>query len=72
MIVRSLHELVKDGKNGLVFSSSEQLARQLSSLFAKFPTDTSELDRLRRGVQEFLSVRWADSWRQHALPLFRA
>ena len=33
---RSIHELVKDGKNGYIFSNSDDLGRLIRSLFVNF------------------------------------
>jgi len=41
--LHSLHELIKDGLNGLVFKNAIQLASQLEALFTSFP----ESPRLR-------------------------
>ena len=42
----SLHELVKDGQNGLTFTNGDELANQLQTLLAGFP-NSSGLDTLR-------------------------
>jgi beta-1,4-mannosyltransferase len=65
-----LTEQVRHGENGLVFSSSAQLATLLYDLFTGFPDQTPQLDQLRRNVAGCRAVRWSDNWRAHALPLF--
>ncbi|RDB29215.1 Chitobiosyldiphosphodolichol beta-mannosyltransferase [Hypsizygus marmoreus] len=46
-----LHELVKDGVNGLVFKNSAQLAEQLEGLFTAFP-NSSRLTDLRGSLDK--------------------
>ncbi|KAL1732673.1 glycosyltransferase family 33 protein [Schizophyllum commune] len=46
-----ISELVKHGKNGLVFSTSEELAEQMKSLLTGFPSNTPQLDALRATLQ---------------------
>jgi len=65
-----LAEQVRHGENGLLFSSSTQLANQLYDLFNGFPGDTPRLDQLRRNVAESSRQRWSAGWAEHALPLF--
>ncbi|EIM92116.1 beta-1,4-mannosyltransferase [Stereum hirsutum FP-91666 SS1] len=45
-----LSELVKDGTNGLVFNSAEQLAKQLETLLLSFPASKA-LDNLRSSLR---------------------
>ena len=65
-----LTELVRHGENGLVFSTSEQLANQLYELFQGFPSATPLLARLRRNASECGRVRWREGWQKDALPVF--
>ena len=44
-----LHELVKHGENGLVFSDETELSTQLFSLIRKYPHNT-KLKKLRKGT----------------------
>ncbi|KAL1689949.1 glycosyltransferase family 33 protein, partial [Schizophyllum commune] len=46
-----ISELVKHGKNGLVFKTSEELAEQMKSLLTGFPSNTPQLDALRATLQ---------------------
>ncbi|GAY54158.1 hypothetical protein CUMW_154530 [Citrus unshiu] len=65
-----IEELVKVEKNGLLFSSSSELADQLLMLFKGFPDDSDVLKKLRNGTLEMgLSARWATEWEEHAKPL---
>ncbi|OVA03975.1 Asparagine-linked glycosylation protein 1-like [Macleaya cordata] len=65
-----IEELVKVGKNGLLFSSSSELADELLMLFKGFPDECDALKALRNGVLERgSSARWATEWEQHAKPL---
>jgi len=63
-----LDELVQDGVNGLVFSSSQQLADRLVELLAEFPRQTYQLDQLRSNVTQ-QRERWDTSWTKVAWPL---
>jgi len=68
-------ELVKDRQNGLLFSSSSELADQLLDLFKGFPNACDLLDTLRSGAvksganKSGSSSHWDDEWSQHVLPL---
>ncbi|KAJ4719598.1 UDP-glycosyltransferase TURAN [Melia azedarach] len=65
-----IEELVKVEKNGLLFSSSSELADQLLMLFKGFPDECDALKKLRNGMLEMvLSARWATEWEEHAKPL---
>ena len=66
-----LDELVIHGTNGLVFSTPQQLAQQLKSLLSPEHRSAGELARLREGVAkvEASKLKWADNWREQALPL---
>jgi len=65
-----LAEQIRHGENGLLFSTSAQLARQLYELFAGFPDRMPLLDHLRRHALESGLVRWEEGWRTDAQPLF--
>ncbi|XP_010531979.1 PREDICTED: UDP-glycosyltransferase TURAN isoform X2 [Tarenaya hassleriana] len=66
-----IHELVKDGKNGLLFSSSSELADQLLMLLKGFPERCDALMALKEGAMETgSSGRWASEWEDNAKPLF--
>lgn len=57
-------------KNGLLFSSSSELADELMMLFKGFPDECDALKTLRNGVLEMgLSARWATEWEANAMPL---
>ncbi|KAJ4717399.1 UDP-glycosyltransferase TURAN [Melia azedarach] len=65
-----IEELVKVEKNGILFSSSSELADQLLMLFKGFPDECDALKKLRNGTLEMgLSARWATEWEEHAKPL---
>ncbi|EFH51196.1 glycosyl transferase family 1 protein [Arabidopsis lyrata subsp. lyrata] len=65
-----IQELVKDGKNGLLFSSSSELADQLLILFKGFPGNCDALMSLKVGAMETgSSGRWATEWEDCAKPL---
>uniref|UniRef100_A0A7C9AR44 Uncharacterized protein n=1 Tax=Opuntia streptacantha TaxID=393608 RepID=A0A7C9AR44_OPUST len=65
-----IEELVKVEKNGLLFSSSSELADQLVMLFKEFPNGCTALTLLRNGALErSSSASWATEWEEHAKPL---
>ncbi len=65
-----LSELVVHEHNGLVFKDSDELSRQCNRLLHQFPRQTTDLQRLARGVRTFQSVRWQDNWDECAKPIF--
>jgi beta-1,4-mannosyltransferase len=65
-----LHELVKDGENGLVFHNSTQLKEQLLDLFTGFPSKSNKLSKLAEGTAAFRESRWEDNWRAKVKYLF--
>lgn len=62
-----LDELVVHGKNGLVFQTSEELAKQIGQLL---DNNSTELEHLREGVKQFQSLRWQDNWQASASKFF--
>ncbi|CAI9787848.1 unnamed protein product [Fraxinus pennsylvanica] len=65
-----IKELVEVEKNGLLFSSSSELADELMMLFKGFPEKCDALNKLRMGVMERVSsARWANEWEENAKPL---
>ncbi|GLT71220.1 hypothetical protein SLA2020_432540 [Shorea laevis] len=65
-----IQELVKVEKNGLLFSSSSELADELLMLFKGFPDECNALKSLRNGALETSSsARWDTEWEEHAKPL---
>jgi beta-1,4-mannosyltransferase len=65
-----LSEVVRHGDNGLLFSTSTQLATLLYDVFKGFPDDTPLLNHLRCNVVKWRAIRWSDGWAAHALPTF--
>lgn len=65
-----LTEQIRHGENGLLFSTSAQLARQLYELFGGFPDQPLLLDHLRQHARESGRVHWEEEWRMAAQPLF--
>lgn len=51
-------ELVTEGVNGMGFSSSTELTKQLADLFG----NDQKLDALRQGAQKESNRRWDDEW----------
>ncbi|KAL8481466.1 hypothetical protein ACS0TY_027830 [Phlomoides rotata] len=65
-----IKELVDVNKNGLLFSSSSELADELMMLLKGFPEKCDALNSMRSCLMERLSSeRWATSWEQNAKPL---
>ncbi|XP_038691725.1 UDP-glycosyltransferase TURAN-like isoform X2 [Tripterygium wilfordii] len=64
-----IKELVKVEQNGLLFSSSSELADELMMLFKGFPDECDSLKLLRSGALEMVSSRWDTEWEEHAKPL---
>ncbi|KAE9585052.1 putative chitobiosyldiphosphodolichol beta-mannosyltransferase [Lupinus albus] len=65
-----IKELVSVDKNGLLFSSSSELADELLMLFKGFPDECDALKVLKNGALETgSSARWATEWEEHAKPL---
>jgi beta-1,4-mannosyltransferase len=64
-----LAEQVRNGENGLLFESSDELARQLYELFKTFPL-TPRLDELRDNVRRLQPLRWFEGWKAEAAPIF--
>ncbi|WOG97851.1 hypothetical protein DCAR_0417192 [Daucus carota subsp. sativus] len=65
-----IKELVKVEKNGLLFSSSSELADELMMLFKGYPDECDALKLLRKGVHETRSsVSWETEWEAKAKPL---
>ncbi|KAK4378088.1 hypothetical protein RND71_004384 [Anisodus tanguticus] len=65
-----INELVEVDKNGLLFSSSSELADQFMMLFKGFPGECDELKSLKQGVlASRSSVNWATEWEANAKPL---
>jgi len=64
-----LAERVRHGDNGLLFSTSRQLADLLFELFDGFPRDQSQLDRLRSGARRSARPTWEEGWAAEARTL---
>nr|XP_029152194.1 UDP-glycosyltransferase TURAN isoform X3 [Arachis hypogaea] len=65
-----IKELVRVDKNGILFSSSSELADELVMLFKGFPDECDALKILKNGALETSSsTRWATEWEEHAKPL---
>ncbi|KAL1922509.1 uncharacterized protein VTP21DRAFT_10048 [Calcarisporiella thermophila] len=59
-----LHELVDNGKNGLIFNDANELADQFESLFKEFSKNAPRLETMREYAQLFASTSWADQWNE--------
>lgn len=65
-----LAEQIRNGENGLLFRTGDDLAGALVDLFAGFPADAPLLASLRRNVLAARVPRWQEGWAKDALPLF--
>lgn len=68
----ALAELVRDGVNGKLFSTADELAACLRALLDGFPMHLEALDRLGRGVERTSAESWAQGWKHEGLPVFTA
>ncbi|OEL16427.1 UDP-glycosyltransferase TURAN, partial [Dichanthelium oligosanthes] len=65
-----IEELVKVNKNGLLFSTSSELADELMMLFKGFPEECNALKSLKEGAMDTASSsKWSTEWETNALPL---
>jgi len=65
-----IEELVKVNKNGLLFSTSSELADELMMLFKGFPEECNALKSLKEGAMKSASSsKWSTEWETNALPL---
>ncbi|GLT63096.1 hypothetical protein SLA2020_356820 [Shorea laevis] len=63
-----IQEIVKVEKNGLLFSSSSELANELLMLFKGFPDECNALKSQRNGALETSSsARWDTEWGKNML-----
>ncbi|KAI9295353.1 hypothetical protein K502DRAFT_303844 [Neoconidiobolus thromboides FSU 785] len=66
-----LSELVQHNKNGLVFSSAEELALNLESLFLKKENRSIvNIEELKEGALEFGKVKWEQHWNDKLKEVF--
>ena len=68
----ALPELVRDGINGLLFDTSDDLADKIVQWFDDFPNVSYERRRrpFYNHIERFRATRWPDHWRAVALPAF--
>jgi beta-1,4-mannosyltransferase len=64
-----LAERVRHGVNGRLFSNGRQLADLLFDLFESFPSESSDLDRLRTGARRSARPTWEEGWESEARPV---
>lgn len=65
-----IEELVKVNINGLLFSTSSELADELMMLFKGFPEECDTLKSLKDGaLSTGSSSKWSTEWETYALPL---
>lgn len=64
-----LREVLRDGWDGLFFSTAAELAGHLTTLFRGYPGETRLLERLRDNLLASPRERWSEAWRSAARPL---
>jgi hypothetical protein len=57
---------VRHSDNGLLFSTSRQLADVLFELFETFPAQQTSLERLRAGARRSARPTWEEGWVREA------
>lgn len=67
-----LREMVRDGENGVLFTTSDGLARHLCDLVDTDPACAAQFARLRQGAEASAAVRWEDGWALEAWPVLSA
>jgi len=67
----TIHELVTERENGLLFETSEELRDCFLELFHDFPRSNLLLSSLQEGARKASLRRWEASWKSRALPVFR-
>ncbi len=68
----TIGELVRDGDNGLLFSTPQQLAGQLQQLLAGFPAAPSaQLRHMQRVHARAAPLQWDAAWARNVLPVIR-
>jgi beta-1,4-mannosyltransferase len=67
-------ELVTHGRNGLLFTSGEELAEQLQEALRGFSSEQGAvmLQKLHDGVANSGMGQWGENWTKTALPVLRA
>lgn len=70
---QALPELVKDGINGILFNTPEELADSIVKWFTDFPNVSYENRRRQfaNQIERFRAAGWSDHWRAVALPVFQ-
>jgi beta-1,4-mannosyltransferase len=63
-----LAERVRHGDNGLLFSTSQQLADIVFDLFEGYPGEQKRLERLRTGAGKSSRPTWEEGWTREARP----
>ncbi|XP_035208699.1 chitobiosyldiphosphodolichol beta-mannosyltransferase-like [Stegodyphus dumicola] len=64
-----LHELVKDGVFGKIFSNSRQLSLQFQNFLHDFPTKKTDLDKFRENLTKYGRLEWDENWNFVVYPL---
>lgn len=70
-----ISELVQDGVNGLQFSTSKELGRQLFEVFSGFPASNDRLAAMEKAVLKrggSSRATWESEWSRIVLPIFSA
>ncbi|RZC42535.1 chitobiosyldiphosphodolichol beta-mannosyltransferase [Asbolus verrucosus] len=72
-VVDILNELVKNGENGFMFTSSQELSKQILDWFEDFPNNQKQQQleaKFKIELQSFQNLRWKENWEFIAAPVF--
>ena len=64
-----INELVKDGQNGLLFSSPQELAAALQRLLNDFPSPLAECSTMKDSMKDMPFESWEGAWERVVLPV---
>ncbi|KAG8195160.1 hypothetical protein JTE90_023337 [Oedothorax gibbosus] len=66
-----IDELVKNGVNGTIFKTSQELSEQLQLMFDGFPTKRTALSTFHENLRNTSALKWEENWNHTVLPLLR-
>jgi beta-1,4-mannosyltransferase len=67
-----LREMIREGENGLLFATSDELAGHLCDLADGDRAHAARFAHLRQGAAASAAVRWEDGWAAEAWPVLGA
>jgi hypothetical protein len=69
----SLGELITEGKTGMLFKDSTQLAKLLEDWLFEYPHNIRLQERskqFRDNIKSWCDLRWDQNWKTSAAPIF--